>query len=166
MTLLHSEASVNPFQPVLHSIEYSEDFNNELNHLRESIRFELEVRDVYMQALLAEDLAWWKTEISSLNQNIAKEKDRFKNLALKRIKAFVGIMCYTVTNKTLQSNDLKNAEKILSVYKLIEPGNPDMFYFYAVYYSEIGKMYDARSCLQKAIQAGFSNQELIDQIKL
>ncbi len=166
MTLLYNETSINQFQPILNSIEYSKDLSNELTQLRESIRFELSVRDAYMKALLEEDFGWWENEISSLNQNIMKEKDRYINLAFKRIKAFLGIMCYTITNKTLQSNDLNSAKKLLSVYKLIEPENPDMYYFYAIYYSKTGNPLEAKSFLQKAIKAGFSNQEMIDQIGL
>ncbi len=166
MTRLYKDESINPFQSLLNSIEYSEGLNKELNQLKESIRFELSVRDAYMNAFLAEDLAWWKNEISSLDQNIKQDKDHYRNLAYKRIKAFLGIMCYTITNKTLQSDDLKSAEKLLSVYQLIEPNNPDMFYFYALYYSETGQIYEAKSYLKKAIHAGFSNQELIKRIRL
>ncbi len=164
MTRLHNEIDANLFQSLVNSIEYSQEFNNELNHLRESIRFELSVRDAYMKALLAEDLSWWKTEISSLNNNISKDKDRYRNYAYKRIKAFLGIMCYSISNKALQSNDLKNAGKLLSIYRLLEPDNPDMFYFYALYYKKKGNLRDAKSFLQKAINAGFSDQQLIKLI--
>ncbi len=164
MARLHSEADANLFESLINSLEYSQEFNNELNRLRESIRFELSVRDAYMKALLAEDLSWWKTEISSLNNNISKDKDRYRNYAYKRIKAFLGIMCYSISNKALQSNDLKNAEKLLSIYKLLEPDNPDMFYFYALYYKKKGNLRDAKSFLQKAINAGFSDQQLIKLI--
>lgn len=166
MARLHSEADANLFQSLINSLEYSQEFNNELNRLRESIRFELSVRDAYMKALLAEDLSWWKTEISSLNNNINKDKDRYRNYAYKRIKAFLGIMCYSISKKTLQSNDLKNAEKLLSIYKLLEPDNPDMFYFYALYFKKNGEHENAKLYLRKAIDAGFSDPDMIEGIGL
>lgn len=166
MLQLHNLESIYPFQSILNSIEFSKELNTELNRLKESIRFELSVRDAYMNALLAEDINWWENELLSLDQNIEQDDDHYRVLAFKRIKAFLGIMCYSISKKTLQSNDLKSAEKILSVYKLIEPQNQDMFFFYALYYSNQGNIYEAKASLKKAIKAGFSNQEMIKQIGL
>jgi hypothetical protein len=166
MAHLHNEEIVNHFQPMLNSLEFSPELNEELNRLRESIRFELSVREAYMNALLTENLPWWKNEINSLNSNIKKDRDHFRNLAYKRIKAFLGIMCYTVTGKTIRSGDMKNAEKLLAVYRFLEPTNPDMFYFHALYFKKKGNLNTAGEFLQKAIDAGFSDRELIEQIDL
>ena len=166
MSRMQYEYAANHFQALLNSIEYSQELNEELSQLRESIRFELTVRDTYMNALLIEDLAWWENEVSSLNKNIRQDKDKYRNLALKRIKAFLGIMCYTVTGKTIQSNDLDRAKKLLSVYELLEPHNPDMFYFNALYFQKKGNEKEAKMYLRKAIDAGFSNQEMIDRLNL
>ncbi len=164
MIHLNDGESANQFQSIRNSLVYSEELNDELGRLRESIRFELTVRDTYLKALLSEDYAWWINEISSLNKKIRQDTDHYRNLAYKRIKAFLGIMCYTLTNKALQSGDTKSTGRLLSVYALVEPDNPDMFFFYAVYSKQTGRTEEVKIFLQKAIDAGFSDQLLLEKI--
>ena len=77
--------------------------------------------------------------------------------ALKRIKAFLGIICYTLTNNALRTNDLNTASKTLEIYKLVEPANPDMSYFFALYYLKTGKIDLISEYLKGALENGFSD---------
>ena len=147
------------------SVNYDYELNQQLNLLRESIRFELKVRDSYYKELAAKDINWWKHEIDDLNNHIANEKNKFDALAYKRIKAFIGIMCYSITNTALQNNDLQSAARILPVYAYLEPENPDMFYFFALYNKLTENSVASQEYLQKAIEAGFSDNEKIGIIK-
>ncbi len=143
----------------LKTLEYSTDFNNALNSLRESIRFELTVRNAYYSALNYENLEWWKQEIASLNKNILEEKDPYRNFALRRIKGFLGIMCYSLCNNSLRNNDLSMTERLLAIYALIEPENPDMYYFSALFDYKTGHPDRVRELLKRAIQLGFSDSD-------
>lgn len=153
------------FIEIYNSVDYDGELNNQLNLLRESIRFELQVRDSYYKELAAKDIAWWKQEINSLNNHRRTEKNRYKALAYTRIKAFLGIMCYTLTNNALQNNDLQTASRLLPVYAYLEPENPDMFYFHALFSKVTENPNETKKNLQKALDAGFSDEEKIEALK-
>ncbi len=141
----------------LKTLEYNTDFNTALNSLRESIRFELTVRNAYYSALNYENLEWWKQEIASLNKNILEEKDFYRKFALKRIKGFLGIMCYSLCNNSLRNNDLSMTERLMAIYRLIEPENPDIYYFSALFDYKTGHPDRVRELLKRALQSGFSD---------
>jgi len=149
------------FNQYITNLEKNADLNKELNHLRESIRFELAVHNAYYTALRDEDLEWWKKEIGSLLNGIETEKDIYKNYALRRIKGFVGIVCYSLVNSNLRQNKMEDTEKLLGIYRLIEPENPDMLYFTAVYEYKLSHSDKAREFLEKAFEAGFSDTTLM-----
>jgi len=151
------------FTSKLESIEYNTNFNNELNRLRESIRFELTVRNAYYQALSEENQKWWETEIYSLNRSIVEEKDPYRNFALLRIKGYLGIMCYSLCNNSLRQDDMVAAERLLSIYRIIEPENPDMLYFSALFAYKTEHSDRVKELLLKAIQAGFTDKDILQE---
>jgi hypothetical protein len=61
-----------------------------------------------------------------LNSKINTEKDEFMQLAYKRIKGFLGILCYSMCERFSTENDAGNLEKALTVYQMAEPKNPDV----------------------------------------
>jgi pimeloyl-ACP methyl ester carboxylesterase len=147
----------------LEMIEYSSDFNNELNKLRESIRFELAVRNAYYEAFFNENQTWWENEIASLNKNIIDDKDPYRNYALQRIKGFLGIMCYSLCDNSLHRNELIMAKKILMIYRTVEPENSDMLYYSALFEYKSNNYDRAGELLLKAYQAGFNDKELMQR---
>jgi hypothetical protein len=152
------------FTEIYNSVDYEDKLNNQLNLLRESIRFELKVRDSYYKELATKDISWWQHEIKSLNDHINHEKNKYDALAYQRIKAFLGIMCYSLTSNALQSNDLHTASRLLPIYTYLEPENPDMLYFHAIYSKIIGKSKESHVYLEKAIAAGFTDAEKINEL--
>jgi hypothetical protein len=147
------------FISVRNSIEYSTDFNVALDQLRESIRFELNMRNAYSQAMLSNEISWWEKEVTSLKKIIESEDDYFKVMACMRIKGFLGIMCYTLTGNALKADDLKYTERLLAIYKLVEPGNPDMIYNYALYYHKTNAIDSVPGYLKLAIDSGFTDRQ-------
>jgi hypothetical protein len=125
--------------------------------LRKSLQFEYRVREAYYNALSSKDLEWWKREVDVLNSKIEAGNDVNMQFALKRIKAFLGIVCYTLTNNALQTNDLINAGKMLEIYRLVEPQNPDMFFFFALYSLKTGREDLIAGYLKNALENGYTD---------
>lgn len=78
-----------------------------------------------MQAFQTKDLSWWKNEIAKLN---AKKKSE---LMCERLLGFISLACYSYSNNALQQNNLLQAEHILAIYALADPGNKDCAAFAA-----------------------------------
>ena len=96
----------------------------QLNGLKESIRLELTVRKEYSEALQQMDVNWWENEIRALDQRIANEKESFRRFALMRIRGFLGIITFSLTNNSLKQNNMNDVQRLLRIYELLEPGNP------------------------------------------
>lgn len=144
-------------------LEYGSAFMAELEQLKESIRFELSVRSAYYGALQQEDSTWWENEIISLKANINSDRDVFRSMAYRRIKGFLGIMSYSLCNQFIKEDKMADMERILEVYRMLEPNNPDMFYFsaYLAQYNEKPDL--AKAYLLKAKAAGFSDLHRLEQ---
>lgn len=136
---------------------------NEIMQVKTSMQIEFKARDAYNKVLLQHTPEWWKQEIAILDQQINQEKDKYKAFAYKRIRAFLGILCYSVTNNSLKTEHLNDAEKVLDLYRLLEPKNPDMFYFTALYMYKSGKPDSISYYLQNALNAGYSDRKTIEE---
>lgn len=169
-TLLSRKMSLVPefekrgdFKPAYLKLLNDPVFSVQKEELSKSLQFELKVRDAYYNAFQQKDTLWWGKEINSLQSKINSEKNLFTLMAYQRIKGFLGIMCYSLSNRYVSNKDLINLEKILSVYHTLEPENPDMFYFSALDAQWRGNATLAASNLVKAKEAGYSDLEKVKQ---
>lgn len=104
-------------------------FNKQLNELTQSLKFEFAVRQAYGKVLMTKDEKWWQNEIAELQKKTDTEPNKMKKMAYKRIKGFLGIVCFSYSRNFAQQRDIKHLEQILKVYKAVEPENEDMKHF-------------------------------------
>ena len=107
-------------------------FIQQRDNLLTNLKLEVSIRDQYYKALQDKDSAWWKNEIHTLNTKLTMEKDPQKNLVYHRLKGFLGVACYSMCSRASSSKDVRALEQFLPVYRLLEPDNPDQFYYSAV----------------------------------
>jgi hypothetical protein len=118
------------FEYVVGEITQGNGFKNQVAELDKNIQFEIKVRTVYLNALTQKDSVWWKPEIKSLNSKISEEKNEFTLQTYKRIKGFLGIACYSLSNRYTEIKDSQKLEQILAVYRMVEPNNTSIPQFY------------------------------------
>ena len=165
--LCHNMLGIKDLPERHYFIETAESVDNdpallaEISQLRKSLQFEYRIRKAYYNAFGSKDIVWWTREINDLNTRIEDSKDLTMQFALKRIKAFLGIVCYSLTNNALGTNDLNTAAKTLEIYKLVEPANPEMFHFFALYHLKTGKENLIADYIKAALESGFSDTILI-----
>jgi hypothetical protein len=144
-------------------LKSKKSYTIEMQDLNKSLQFEMKVRQAYYNALLTKDILWWDNEVKELNIQLNNSNGKYTLFAFKRIKAFLGILCYSECRKALQSNDMKTASKVLGLYKLIEPTNPDMFFYSAMYSLKSKKNEVAINQLRESLNKGFSDTILMRQ---
>jgi len=137
-------------------------YANQLNLLKNSLQHEINMRQPYLKALVEKDSLWWKNEILTLNKNIEVEQDTYKNNMYRRIKGFLGIACYSLGNRSVKERNASNLKKIVSVYKMLEPENPYVYYLASFHYFWKSNYETSISILKKAHEMGFSD---INQLK-
>jgi hypothetical protein len=111
-----------------------------------------------MDDFRTKDMLWWKNEISTTDEKIKTEPDAFTKDMYMRIKAFLGIVSYTFCRQAIKERNMEGLNKILSIYRMLEPENPDMLYFSSFPYLWKGNNEATLSMLKKALKAGFSDR--------
>jgi hypothetical protein len=117
------------FLSVTDEITNGANYQKQVDELQKNIQFESQVRNSYYNALTQKDSTWWKPEIELLNSKIKTEKNEFAQQMYVRIKGFMGIVCYSLSSRFTQEKDIPNLEKVLWVYRMVEPKNPDMLQY-------------------------------------
>lgn len=125
-------AKIASFGPELTRLTQTEAYRQQLTHLAESLRLELEMREKYGPALLAQNAAWWEKELSALHEKMNSEPDMMTKMAYRRVSGFIGIFCYMYSKQFADKRDVANLEHILKIYRLAEPDNPDMKHYMGV----------------------------------
>jgi hypothetical protein len=138
-------------------------YTDEIQQLKKSLQFEMKVRDAYFNALISKDKKWWKNEIVTLDNQIKNEHNKYSLFAYKRIRSYLGILCYSECRNYLQSNVLNEASKVLEIYKILEPKNPDMLYYSALFEIKSGHIEESVKLLKDCLNAGLIDKSLISQ---
>ncbi|HEX3006634.1 MAG TPA: hypothetical protein VHO90_03355 [Bacteroidales bacterium] len=116
-----------------------------------------ELQKVYIESYVTEEPSWWKKETEVLNNEIKTNNNLLERQMYSRIKGFLGIISYSYVSGAIASNDLQKAEKYISIYEIVEPSNPDCFYYKAVLLDKEGKTAESREALSKSIALGFND---------
>lgn len=111
------------FMSLADVISNKSEFQNQGAELDKNVRFEVKVRNSYLNAMTQKDSTWWKSETDILKTKISEEKNEFALHTYKRIKGFLGIACYSLSNRYIEEKDAQNLKKVLMVYQLVEPEN-------------------------------------------
>jgi len=133
------------------------DYKNASEKMNKSLILESRLQQGYISALNLKDTLWWKNEIRNLDQEIAQTDDPSRLLTYRRVKSFISMAAYSLSNLSLKENDLPRANKITGIYQIVDPGNPDGYYFRALYGSKTGQPEMALRFFKKAIDSGFKD---------
>lgn len=125
--------------------------------LEKYIGIELRVRQPYIDAFQSKDSLWWRNEIEVTDQRIATEADPYGRDMYQRIKGFWGIACFSFCKQAVSAHNAQMLNQTLAIYRMLEPENPDMFYFAAASKWWGSDENAAVALLKKATNAGFSD---------
>ena len=147
----------NLFATLYTEIKAGTGYKQQLNNLEKCLNFELKMRQPYLEAFSTKDSIWWKREIKSVNEQIENEKDAFSKDMYKRIKGFWGIACFSLGNQAITEKNSVALNKIVSVYRMLEPENAYGIYFSAFPYFWKGDVEKTIAILKKAHDVGFND---------
>jgi predicted esterase len=145
------------FKNQYEALKSTPDFKKNMSYLAQCLNQEMSSRDQYIQAFTSRDSLWWQNELNTVNQQIQTEHNSLKADMYKRIKGFWGIACYSLSKQAIGQHNASQLAKILTVYRLIEPDNADMFYFSAFIPYWNGNNAATQKLLAKAFKAGYAD---------
>lgn len=151
------------FAKALAELKSSQPYINQLNKLGSCLNAEMNLRQTYMDAFQNKDIGWWKKEIDGTNRAIATEKDSFDVDMFRRVKGFWGIACYSLCKQAVAQRQAKSLQKVLAIYRSVEPDNADMYYFSAFVPYWENDIQATQTALQTALKAGFTDVSQLEK---
>ncbi|MCX6352938.1 MAG: hypothetical protein NTX03_13940 [Bacteroidetes bacterium] len=142
----------------LSTIQNSDALKKAISQNAENTKKENEIIRRYMQYMDA-DISWWKNEISQTKIKAKTANTTAEVGIYKRILANISIISYSKTNQALQSNALADAEKFVTIFRLVDDGNPDVDYLNAILEAKKGNSDMAINHLKAAIKNGFTDKQ-------
>lgn len=112
----------------------------------------------YMKALNSQPFSWWKDEVKKLNTDQSKTRGEAK-YDIQRTIGFLGLAVYMQASSAVDKNMNQEAGKLVSIYLLLEPKNPEAHYLNAVLSARTGDKNGALAALKEAKMYGFTNAE-------
>jgi len=142
------------------AIEYRElkanpEYMNQMKRLEKCLQLEISMRSPYVDDFQTKDTIWWKNEIKITAEKINAQQDSYTRDMYRRIKGFWGIVSYSLCKQALKEHNALVLSKTLAIYRMLEPENPDMFYFSAFPYFWKGNNVATLSMVKRALKAGF-----------
>jgi len=151
------------FASAYRDLKASQNYISQMNRLDKCLQIEISMRQPYLEAFHTKDTLWWKNEIRTTEDKINTEQDAYTTDMYRRIKSFWGIACYSLCKQAISSQNAEALTQILTIYRMLEPENPDMYYFSAFPYYWTGNNERSLSLLKKALKAGFSDRNQLNK---
>ncbi len=116
-------------------------------------KYEVQKQKEFTSAFGSKPETWWNDEIKKLNNCGVSVKGDVS----KRLLGFISLSCYSYVYRALHYQDWKALKYFTTIYKQVDPENPDFWYALACLQTNTGKPIDAIESLKHAIEFGFSD---------
>ena len=139
------------------TMEQDNDFIKSLASKQQIMQMESMLNQGYAKAINDESIDWWNVELKTLNDSIKMGKNSDMKDLMYRSKAFIGLACFSFTQKAAKAKDLPQLQKTLQIYQTVEPQNPDVFYFKSIYALLKNQQDSVLANMEKAYKLGFED---------
>jgi len=161
ISALKGLSNVDELEKNLHTIMAASEYLSEVKNEESLAGLEEKLKSEYNNAMLTKDDKWWANELKVINDRCISEKDPLKLGMFNRLKGFFGIMAYSYTSRAAQAGDINESQRLISIYSLIEPENPDWMYYQALLYDKQGNTAKAVEELKLSISKGLGDRPRI-----
>ena len=132
-------------------------FQQSLQEKEQLLQLEGMLDQGYLEAITKENSDWWTRELKALDDSTRSNHNPDMVDMMFRARSYIGLVCFSLAANASKNKDIAGLDKILTVYQMIEPGNPDVFY-YKAYASLLKNKTDTiKPLLDKAVKLGFTD---------
>jgi pimeloyl-ACP methyl ester carboxylesterase len=146
------------FEKKISSLMATESYQSAVKNEEMLAGLEERLKSEYNNAMMTKDEKWWANELKVLQDRCNSEKDPLKLGMYNRLKGFLGILSYSYTSQMVHSGNLKDAQRMIAIYRLVEPDNPDWMYYQALLYEKQGNNQKAIQELKESIAHGLGDK--------
>jgi hypothetical protein len=162
---------ISEYQKMVKEMETSNALKKILKKNANLEKKELELQQYYTEAMQTKDTIWWGMEIKKIKLKDADPSIIEESLMLKRVLNYLSMVAYMNSSGALNAFKTEEAAKYIKIYGMVDPPNPDHFYFEACQYSVNNLPDKALIALDSAISRGFKDknklvkESMLDNIK-
>ncbi len=143
-------------ETALNNLLNNESFKKFINQYESALQKEIDRNNQYIQLLNENDLNFWHNEILKIN-HLRKSNDSFEAASYARTKAYLGIAMYSFVNREITNPWSKMIDKYLKIYEMLEPENPDLWFFKFVRAKQKNNAVLCEKYLKRAFAFGFKD---------
>lgn len=133
------------------TLEKTSAFKKEIKQQQIILDTEKQTKSNYVIYIFSRDTAWWRTEVNRLREKTSPVQ-AYSN---KRLLGSIFAYCYYFSNDAFEQNNLIGAEKILNVFHIAFPGNPEQAFLRAVLWAKKNNPAISDEIFNEAKKAGF-----------
>ncbi len=130
--------------------------HKKVDHLE---KVEQQVKQKYIKAFPQRSISWWKNEVDVLKDKIKNEQNEDTKYMYIRLNNFLSMLGYIFTDRSINQDNIPATSRYLSIYKMVDPENPDLYYLCAKSFMIKGQEELAKLCLDTAFSKGFDNMK-------
>ncbi|MEO8822594.1 MAG: hypothetical protein ABI366_03395 [Ginsengibacter sp.] len=151
---------VNWFHQKENSIENTAAFQKEENERQILLQKEESLKSLYQQKFMNSDENYWNKTISEVMVK-AKAKTS-EGQMYQRLQAYLSLAFYSISSQMINKDQNKAADFYVSLYKLADPTNSEVWYFSAIVDARNNNAVKAKEDLEKAIALGFNDTKRLE----
>lgn len=164
IALLKLLTSTKKIERTLQKISKMPEYKAELELRSSSFGLENELKQGLLNSFTSQDSGWWRKQVADLEQRINNRGNIYSQQMFMRVKGFLGIVAFTFTNDIILRNQMDQAQRLISIYQIIEPDNADAMFFKAIMYDRENKPSEALLYMKKARELGFSDWKKFNDV--
>ncbi len=143
-------------ETALNNLLKNPSFKSFIIQYEASLQKEIDRNNNYIQLLNKNDLTFWHNEVLKIN-HLKKSKNVLEAASYARTKAYLGIAMYSFVNREIANPWSKTLDKYLKIYEMLEPENPDLWFFNSVREKQKNNSGLSEKYLKRAFAFGFKD---------
>ena len=161
-SFLDGLADISKEKNQLAELQMSKEFQTYNQNKSAILIKENSLQQAYLKAMQSQKKEWWSTEINKLTAKKNSAGNNIEKAMYGRVLSFLSLVSFSYVNNSLRENNLSAAEHFCSIYEIIDPENPDVYYFQACIYAIKKEKTLAFSYLEKSVSKGFNDSEKLN----
>jgi len=160
--LLDGLTNVSTKEEILNRLVSDQAYNQQKQALEQVIKLEYNEQNKLLGAFTTREIKWWEDAIREINRDKGNGDINRMN---KRLVAWLGLVAYLSGERALHKQQADVAGQFITIYRLVEPENPEQAYQQAMLDMLNGQPDSAIKSLQEAVKLGFDDEERLWQEK-
>jgi hypothetical protein len=155
-------ADVKKYEDQLSAMEKDPAVQNGIKKEQADQQKEQMLQQKYIEKLSTEKIAWWKREVTLLDNYTSTTKNEAEKHMVKRVLEYLSLALYSNSSSAYAQNNFAEAEHYVELYALIDPDNPEPEFMWAQIFARKKDIDKSLTHLKKSAELGFKEKVRVE----